>query len=218
MMRTVYAPGCALVLYKPELARKVLEVLRSELGEVDEHLTCCKHEPGLPHGTRVVNTCPGCDRRYRQLYEGVSTVSLWEVLAESRAFPFPDHGGATMTVLDACPTRDQDRVHDAIRTLLRRMRITILEPEKTRSRGTCCGDTFYGALPVERVKAEMRKRAAEMPAEDVAVYCVSCCKSMHIGGRRPRHVVDLLFDEATVPGTFEPDAWHAEIDRFIEAH
>lgn len=31
-MRTVYAPGCALMLYKPELARKVLEVLRAELG------------------------------------------------------------------------------------------------------------------------------------------------------------------------------------------
>ncbi|MCU0292147.1 MAG: hypothetical protein MUF10_09190 [Thermoanaerobaculaceae bacterium] len=217
-MRTVYAPGCALMLYKPELARKVLEVLRAELGDVDEHLTCCKHEPGLPHGTRVVNTCPGCDRRYRQLYEGVSTVSLWEVLAESRGFPFPDHGGATMAVLDACPTRDQDRVHDAIRTLLSRMRITVVEPEKTRSRGTCCGDAFYGALPVERVKAGMMRRAAEMPAEDVAVYCVSCCKSMHIGGRRPRHVVDLLFGEETVPGTFEPDAWHAEIDRFIEAH
>ena len=217
-MRTVYAPGCALMLYKPGLAARVLQWLRTELGDVDEHLTCCKHEPGLERPARVVNTCPGCDRRYRQLYEGVSTISLWEIVAASSRFPFPDHAGAVMTVLDACPTRDQGRVHEAIRALLSRMYIEVVEPEWTRTRGICCGDTFYGSLPVARVKDQMRKRAAEMPVEDVVVYCVSCCKAMHIGGRRPRYMVDLLFGEETTPGTLEPDAWHAEIDSFIAAH
>jgi Fe-S oxidoreductase len=217
-MKTVYAPGCALMLYRPELARKVLEWLRSELGEVDEHLTCCRHEPGLPCPARVVNTCPGCDRRYRQLYPGVSTVSLWEILAASKTFSFPDYAGAAMAVLDACPTRDQGGVHEAIRTLLSRMNISVAEPERTRTRGTCCGDIFYGSMPVGLVKEQMRKRAAEMPAEDVVVYCVSCCKAMHIGGRRARYMVDLLFADETTPGTFEPDEWHAEIDAYIAAH
>lgn len=206
------------MLYKPGLARKVLGCLRAELGDVDEHLTCCKHEPGLPAPTRVVNTCPGCDKRYRQLYEGVSTVSLWEVLASSSTFRFPDYGGRLMTVLDACPTRDQGRVHEAIRILLGRMNIAIEEPRNTRTSGTCCGDTFYGTLAVDRVKELMIRRAGEMPAEDVVVYCVSCCQSMHLGGKRPRYVVDLLFGEESTPRTLEPDAWHAEIDAFIAAH
>ena len=217
-MTTVYAPGCALMLYKPELAGRVLRVLRTEIGDVEKHLTCCRHETGLPRPARVVNTCPGCDRRYRELYEGVSTVSLWEVLAASTTFPFPDHGGAVMTVLDACPTRDQARVHEAIRALLARMNITVAEPARTRTHGACCGDVFYGSLPVGEVKERMAERAAEMPAEDVVVYCVSCCKAMHIGGKRPRYVLDLLFGEETAPGTFEPDQWHAEIDAFIAAH
>ncbi len=217
-MRTVYAPGCALMLYKPRLATRALEWLRGELGDVEEHLTCCRHAPGLPVPARVVNICPGCDRRYRQLYAGVSTVSLWEILAGSPTFPFPDYGGAVMTVLDACPTRDQERVHEAIRTVLARMNVSILEPEKTRTRGACCGDAFYGAVPVAEVKARMRARAAEMPADGVVVYCVSCCKAMHIGGRRPRYILDLLFAEETVPGTFEPEEWHAAIDVFIVAH
>jgi hypothetical protein len=217
-MKTVYAPGCALMLYKPELARKVLQWLRVELGDIDEHLTCCRHEPGLQLPARVVNTCPGCDRRFRQLYDGVSTVSLWELLAASTSFSFPDYGGTTMAILDACPTRDQERVHEAIRTLMSRMNITIVEPSRTRNKGTCCGDTYYGALPVDQVKEQMRKRAAEMPAMDVVVYCVSCCKAMHIGGKRPRYVVDLLFAEETTAGIFEPDDWHAEVDAFIAAH
>jgi len=206
------------MLYRPDLAGRVLQWLRTEVGYVEEHLTCCRHEPDLPGPARVVNTCPGCDRRYRQLYEGVTTISLWEVLAASTTFPFPDYAGAVMTLLDACPTRDQDRVHEAVRTLLSRMNISVVEPARTRSRGTCCGDTFYGSLPVGKVKDQMRARAAEMPADDVVVYCVSCCKAMHIGGRRPRYIVDLLFAEETTPGTFEPDEWHAEIDAFIAAH
>jgi hypothetical protein len=41
---------------------------------------------------------------------------------------------------------------------------------------------------------------------------------MHIGGRRPHYLVDLLFGEETTIGTFEPDEWHRQVDEFIEAH
>jgi hypothetical protein len=64
----------------------------------------------------------------------------------------------------------------------------------------------------------MVARASEMPAEDVVVYCVSCVKSMFIGGKRPRYLVDLLFAEETDPHTYEPDEWHRELDEYIRAH
>jgi hypothetical protein len=32
------------------------------------------------------------------------------------------------------------------------------------------------------------------------------------------HLVDLLFAEATVPGTTHPEAWHAELDEFMASH
>ncbi|MGA2083611.1 MAG: (Fe-S)-binding protein [Holophaga sp.] len=217
-MAQAFAPGCALMIYKPELGKRLLEFLNRGPEPIPEHLTCCHHEPGLPAGTRIINTCPGCDRRYRELYPGVSTISLWELLAESDSFPFPDYHGVEMTVLDACPTRTETRVHDAVRALLARMNITVVEPANTRTRGTCCGDSFHGTLPVEEVKAQMRKRGAEMPRHDVVVYCVSCTKAMHIGGRRPHYLVDLLFGEETTIGTFEPDEWHRQVDEFIEAH
>jgi Fe-S oxidoreductase len=217
-MSLAFAPGCALMLHKPHLARRLLDHLNATLGPVPEHLACCHHDPGLPAGTRIINVCPGCDRRFRELYPGITTVSLWEVLAADDRFPFPDYGGAEMTVLDACPTRTEARVHDAVRALLARMRITVVEPERTRERGACCGDSGFGILPVAEVKDRMRQRAGEMPREDVVVYCVSCAKAMHLGGRRPRHLVDLLFGEPTPAGTCEPEAWHRLVDAFIEAH
>jgi hypothetical protein len=98
------------------------------------------------------------------------------------------------------------------------MNIALVEPERTREKGTCCGDSFYGALPSEGVIEQMKAKGEEMPAGDILVYCVSCGKSMFVAGRRPRYLVDLLFAEETVPGTFDPDRWHAELDAFIEIH
>lgn len=154
-MTKVFAPGCALYLYKPQLAARMLGLLQQENPQLAEHATCCRHQPGLAAGSQIINVCAGCDRRYRELYPGISTISFWELLAQSETFPFPDYQGRPMAILDACPTRDQERVHRAIRTLLQRMNITLREPEHTGARSTCCGDSFFGVLPVDQVKAQM---------------------------------------------------------------
>ena len=62
----------------------------------------------------------------------------------------------------------------------------------------------------------MKKRASEMPDEDVVVYCVSCGKSVFIGGKTPHYLIDLLFREKTIPKTLDPDLWHKEIHDYIE--
>ena len=218
VLKHLYAPGCALMIYKPELAQKATDYLNREFGNIPQHLTCCRHEPNLASGTQIINTCAGCDRRYRESYEGISTISLWEVLAGSSTFPFPTYQGLEMTIHDACPTRSEKRIHDAIRQLLEIMNVKVIEPQSTREQAICCGDSFYGTMPIAQVKAQMKNRSQQMPCDDVVVYCVSCIKSMFIGGKKPRYIVDLLFGEATVAGTFEPELWHNELNDFIDKH
>jgi Fe-S oxidoreductase len=218
-MKRVYAPGCALMLYKPILAEKMEAFLNENADTyIPRHSICCRHDHKLENGTQVINICAGCDKRFRELYDGISTVSLWEILSESKTFPFPDYGGAEMSIHDACPIRTEERVHRSVRKLLQRMNIAAVEPVATQAKSNCCGDSFYGSLPVEQVKEKMRERANEMPCENVVVYCVSCIKSMHIGGKKPRHIIDLLFGEDTLPGEFEPDVWHDMLKKYIEAH
>lgn len=217
----VFAPGCALFLYKPRLARKLWEALKNEPGFADIPLydLCCRHRPDkLAAGTRVINVCSGCDRRYRSLYVGISTKSLWEIFAESKTFQFPDYGGVEISIHDTCPTRTQKRVTSAVRTLLGRMNLKVIEPAAAKENGSCCGDSLYGAIPAAEVIERMKKRASEMPRGEVAVYCVSCIKSIHNGGKKPRYMADLLFGEETIPGETDPDVWHAQLDRFIGAH
>ena len=217
-MNIIYAPGCALTLYKPHLAEKMHRLLNENLGEMERLDICCRNHPMLQDYVQVINTCPGCDRRYRNNYTTSSTKSVWEVIAEGDWFPFPDYKGIKMTIHDACPTRDQVRVHMAMRTLLTKMNIEVVEPVRTGTNATCCGDSLYPALPVDQVNEAMRKRAAEMPVEDVVVYCVSCVKSMFIGGKKPRYMVDLLFGEETLPQTTETVEWHRQIDEYTLNH
>jgi hypothetical protein len=217
-MTDIFAPGCALMLYKPHLAGKIHSFLNSYIGRMDILETCCKHKPDLIGESNIINICPGCDKRFRNDYENLATISLWEILAGSDSFPFPDYKGKIMSIIDACPTRNQPQIHDSIRILLKKMNIRLVEPAKTRSSGTCCGDTFYGSIPTAEVKIQMIKRTSEMPAEDVVVYCVSCTKSVFIGGKQPHYLVDLLFNEKTVPATLEPDDWHRELEAYIDKH
>lgn len=217
-IKQIFAPGCGLMLYKPESAQRLHTLLNDSLGPMDMLSICCHHDPQFQFPTEVINICPGCDKRFRNDYVNSSTISLWEILAQSNSFPFPDYESMRMSILDACPTRDQELVHKAVRTLLKKMNIELVEPKNTGTKSICCGDSLYGAVPVDKVKEQMAKRAGEMPEEDVAVYCVSCIKSMHIGGKRPRHLVDLLLGQETVPGNFEPDQWHQELDEYIEKH
>ena len=217
-MKRVFAPGCALILYKPELVEKIHKILNENVEEMDLLDICCRNQPKLIKGTEVINICPGCDKRYRENYEESSTISLWEVLAKSDFFTFPNYNGKEMTIIDDCPTRNEVHVHKAIRTLLKRMNITLIEPEKTGTKSTCCGDSFWDVLPLEKVKNQMKKKASEMPVDDVVVYCVSCSKSVYIGGKKPHYMIDLLFNEETIPKTYEPDEWHNELDEFIASH
>lgn len=76
-MKRVFAPGCALAIYKPRLAEKLHQLLNQQIASMDRLDICCRNIPSLDNQTQVINICPGCDRRYRENYEKASTISLW---------------------------------------------------------------------------------------------------------------------------------------------
>ncbi len=211
----VFAPGCALMLYKPELVDKIHHHLEAKFGKMEVLMTCCKKEPDVPDFSKIINVCPGCDKRFANNYKNISTISLWEVFDKDGSFIFPDNKGKRMSIIDACPTRNKVIVHEAIRSILNKMNIEIIEPQNTKTKSTCCGAGIYGDVPVDIVIDAMKRRTSEMPEDDVVVYCVSCIKSVYIGGKRPQYLPDLLFSEETFPQTYDPDKWYAELDKYI---
>ena len=92
------------------------------------------------------------------------------------------------------------------------------EADKIKNKSICCGDSAWGVLPTDKIIQKMKHRADQMPEKDVVVYCVSCIKSIHNGGKTPRHLVDLLFGHPTTLGTCDPDQWHGELEAYVNTH
>ena len=213
-----FNPGCAMSLYKPEAVDEILRLLNRRFLPTSLHTTCCRHEPNLPKGSTIINNCAGCDRRFRSLYEGIRTVSVWEVLDNIPALPLPTYDGLQLSVHDSCSFRKKPQVHAAVRSLLDKMHIEVVESPYSGTKSVCCGDNFYSHISIDEVTAFQKKRAAQMPCQDVAVYCVSCIKSMHIGGKTPHHMMDLVLGEPTDPQETRIDVYHELLDQYIEEH
>jgi Fe-S oxidoreductase len=218
MEKIYFNPGCALSIYKPQMVQQLLITLNQHYGNVQLHDICCHFNPRLEKGSLIINVCAGCDRRFRSLYEGITTISLWEILDSLPNISLPDYKGMKLSVHDACPVREKPLVHKAVRNLLHKMNIDVVEAEHHGTGSICCGDDLYPKLPIEQIHQHMKKRAASMPCEEVCVYCISCIKSMHIGGKQPRYLPDLLLDEGTEPQVYDTKEWHEQLQAYIDTH
>jgi len=218
MEKCYFNPGCALSIYKPESGQKVLDILNKHFGPVKLHSLCCHHDPRLPEGSTIINNCAGCDRRFRSIYEGIQTISLWEVLDSIHDLPLPDHTGLTVSVHDSCSYRPKPQVHAAVRNILQKMNMEVIDSQYSGTKSICCGDNFYPQLPMEKVAELQKKRANQMPCRDVVVYCVSCILSMATGGKTPHHMVDLVLNEETNMQETRLDVYHDMLNQYIEEH
>lgn len=216
--KLLFAPGCALKIHEPALADQALAYLSGRLGIEKTHDICCKKDPRFDEDTMLITVCSGCQKRFLELYPKSSSRSFWEVLDEDPSFPFPDYHGVSMSVQDACPTKNNTSVHRAVRSLLSKMNITVVEDAQNGLSSVCCGDSLYPSQPIHSVNARMRERAQGMPCDDIVVYCVSCIKSVHIGGKQPQFLLSLLFGEKTQPGVYETEAWHKQLEQYQAAH
>ena len=213
-----FNPGCAMSVYKPHLIEPMLAMLRQHLGDVKYHDVCCHHDPGLPEGAVIINNCAGCDRRFRSLYPGIRTISVWEVLNSLEGLTLPRWEGLTVSVHGSCSFRQKPQVHAAVRGVLRKMGIEIVESEHSGMKSICCGDTFYSRIPNEQVTAFHKKRAAQMPCGSVAVYCIGCVRAMTAGGKQPLYLPDLVLGRRTERMTDSLDAYHRAVEDYIALH
>jgi Fe-S oxidoreductase len=213
-----FNPGCALNLYKKDVADAMLNMLKEHFENIKLHSICCRHDPKLPTGSTIINNCAGCDRRFRSLYEGINTISFWEVIDSIAGLKLPDYSGTKMSVHDSCGYRHKPQVHNAIRSLLRKMKIEVVEAEFHGTESICCGDNFYGYVPNEDVQERIKSRAEQFPCKDVVVYCIGCERAMGEAGKTPHYLPDLLFGKESEQKYDLLDEYHHKLETYIKAH
>ncbi len=185
-----------------------------------ETVGCCKVfcERTAPEDTAVI-ICNNC----ATIMEESSKVSkidfVWELIDRDPNFPFPDYHGERMTIQDCWRAYEKRNVQDAIRSLMRKMNIEVVELAENHENTKFCGADLlepctdiekkfapkryaidgadmYHPIPADEEDAWLAEYCKQIKTDQVVCYCMACLDGIQRGGKQAIHLIELLFPEA----------------------
>lgn len=219
----LFFPGCQLAASRGEQVAALYAYLRAALKDRPDGaagvallLSCC----GIParwagretlfkdHAARlkeqweqlgrpkIMAACSSCLSALRDALPEAEALSVWEVLD---GLPLPETRTQALSevfsIHDPCTARWDTAWLTAVRSLARKCGALLEEPRLSGASTACCG---YGGLvwcaQPDLARAMSEHRAAELPHTALA-SCIMCRDRLAAGGKKCRHLLDLLFPE-----------------------
>ena len=213
--KIVFFPGCSLMSLGEEAVMALYEILLIQHSKMGISGYCCgkpsKHIwqgkkfkkrasiIKLEHKGIIYTACPNC---YKTLGdEGFEVKSIWPLIDECLPREkFEIHSGKTMMIHDPCTARNNTADHEAVRNIMRKLGIDVLEFENNREKTLCCGKiNMTMALDNEKGMKLLEKRASQCKTSDVVSYCASCVHSFGLAGKNGIHVAELIISKKLNP-------------------
>lgn len=165
-------------------------------------------------GDTIVSACHNCTNIFSEVHPDVDVISIYELIARDENFVYPDYHGREMTLQDCWRAKDHDEEKKAVRELLRRMNIKVVEMEDDED---FCGISLlrpqparnpkmaplhygpeqtvgkFGTYTPEEQAAIMREHGKKIPTDEVVCYCHYCLEGLRLSGKKSFHVLELLF-------------------------
>lgn len=239
MNRKFYIASCVFTDGEPELSRKVQSYVTERFNI--PIIRCCvanykvsefenrmpewyreewrniRHYEKFPAGSTMVSICHNCSAIFEEHHPDIHCQSIWELILADDEFKYPDYHGERMAVQDCWRQKENRAEQEAVRELLRRMQIDIVELPENYERTRFCGYSLYQPQPArnpklapkrflygaeglfqEHTQAEkerlMREHCAKIPADKVVAYCHYCVRGLNLGGKQGIHLARLLFE------------------------
>ena len=177
---------------------------------------CCRpgHQKLTAEDTAIV-ICNNCAAIIEENTDA-SIEYLWQVIDQDPDFPFPDYHGEKMTVQDCWVAFERRQVQEAVRSLLGKMHIEIVEQEENFEKTKFCGVNLLqpctesnAALAPKRyverfphmftpmsAKEQVRhfqKHCEQIQTQKVVCSCKFCTEAILLGGKEGIHLLELLF-------------------------
>ena len=144
----VFYPSCNYAIASKENAKKLREIMKEKMDVAG----CCLYDKRDCKDVVAIYMCQHC----RETLESkMQTRSLWEYLLEIE-YPFPDYHHTKMVLQDCWRDREHPEIHAAVREILKRMHIEIVEMKYNRENAKFCGTLHY-----ETDTAELNEKLAE---------------------------------------------------------
>jgi len=213
---TVFFPGCALAGTRPRRVMQLFEHLQEFFPNLGIVLDCCtkpSHDLGRSdyfqamfsemqhylagHGIKnVLVACPSCHAVFKQYGKGLSSRSVYEILAREYWQSESLFSAEPVTIQDSCVARFEKDMQDSVRKLMRSRGISFEEMKHRGKKTLCCGEgggAHFVAPDLAGNWAVRRKK--EVQNRRIITYCAGCA---HFLGRvaPTAHLLDLVFDPA----------------------
>ena len=212
-----YFPSCKFTQMKPQTSEKIKSFMESAGVRV---AGCCRpgHKALAGVGDTAVTICETCSIIIGENRPAAKVVSLYEFIDSLAEFPFPDYNGERITLQDCYRAKEKEAEKAAIRSLLRKMNVEVVELPGTEEEINFDGSFLFSAIKADNLAlaprrfAEIEKDVTPKTPEEtdawlkeygrrfttdrVACYCNSCFAGLAQGlpeGKSVAHVAELLF-------------------------
>ena len=206
---------CCVANYKvEEFEKRMPDWYRDEWREIT-------HYENFPANSTMVSLCHNCSAIFEERHPEIQRQSLWELILEDKNFSYPDYHGEKMTVQDCWRQKENRAEQNAVREILRRMNVEIVELADNYEKTKFCGYSLYQPQPPRNAKlapkrflygaeglfqehtAEEKRRlmqeyCAKISTEKVVAYCHYCVRGLKLGGKQGLHLASLLFESEKI--------------------
>jgi Fe-S oxidoreductase len=166
-------------------------------GRTEEHfavISRIKKNWETMGNSNVILACPTCKKMFAQYLPEVTTVSLWNIIAEKGMTGNKTiSNGQTVTVFDSCASRYEPDVRGNVRTVLKNSGFQLKELPYSEEHARCCG---YGGQ-IQAVNPPLLKEIVNNKIKgtpyDYVTYCTNCRDTFAIAQKPAVHMLDLMF-------------------------
>lgn len=221
----VFFPGCQAAAIAPGTVRAAYEDLCARLdGGVALMLGCCgaicdwagrcemyarqfdfiENELAKLGCPTVIAACPTCRKKLAE-HGNTEAVGIWNILDAiglSEGAGGPEHPAA---LHDSCGARGDAETQRAVRSLLKRLGVHVVETAFSGDSSPCCGYGGLTAYANREIAHELAEKCLERSDLPYVSYCMACRDRFAREGRESRHILELVYgtDAGTPPDISE---------------
>lgn len=210
----VYYPSCNYTMASPEGSKRIKEYLKENYNM--EIAGCCR--PGLKKLNNeevAVTICQSCSIIVRENRSNHKEISVFEILDADENFPWPDLKGERITIQDCWRAKGKESLYKAVRSIMKKMNIEIVELEDNYDKTEFCGTFRYNEMLEKNKKIApkffvdymkdnlelhdeegqqrlMEENVKKYTTDRVICYCNACLRGIIQGGGNGIHLMDLI--------------------------
>ena len=203
----IYFPSCNFAKAHLQTEKMVKQYMKQKMPVVG----CCLYEKRYTSNDCAIINCQACREN---LQEKLKILSIWEFFDTQEDIVWPNYDGLSVNLQDCWRDRNQFQTHSAVRSLLRKMNVDVVELEESKEHSSFCGNLHFEShnpdnqnkllsykdtpiydMPLDLETALMKEQVSKYTCDSVVCYCNRCEKGITLGGGKAIHLMNLVFQQ-----------------------